>query len=124
MEPLESSPMPTRAALIGITINNSWPTGDPQKPVRCAYVATNSTQRIAFVSLQNTKNPERVVRIVTRNSHFHDMPYGIVVELHLTQELAAGETVYVSVAQAGATSYYPPQPIDDVPSAAQATLRS
>ncbi len=123
MEPLESSPMPTRAALIGITANNSWSTGDPQRPVRSAYVATNSTQRIAFVSLQNTKQPERVLRIVTRNAHFHDMPYGIVVEVHLAQELAAGETIYLSLAQAGATSYYPPQPIDDVP-APVATLRS
>ena len=115
MEPLESSPMPTRAALIGITATNSWPTGDPEQPIRCAYVATNSTQRIAFVSLQATRHAERVLRILTRSSHFQDMPYGIVVELHLARELAAGETVYLSLAQAGATSYYPPQRIDDAP---------
>ena len=113
MEPLESSPMPTRAALIGITTTNSWSAGTPEQPIRYAYVATNSTQRIAFVSLQNTRHPEHVLRIATRPSYFQDMPYGVVIELYLNQELPAGETVYLSLAQVGATSYYPPQPIDD-----------
>ncbi len=103
MEPLETSPMPTRAALIGINTANSWQAGPPQQPVRTAYIATNSTQRVAFISLQNAKNP----------SYFPDMPYGLVIELHLTNDLAAGETIYLSLAQAGATAYYPPQPIDD-----------
>ncbi len=105
--------MPTRAALIGITSANSWQAGTPEKPVRFAYVATNSTQRLAFVSLQNAKFPDRVLKVATRTSYFQDMPYGMVVELYLTQDLGPGETVYVSLAQVGATSYYPPQPIDD-----------
>jgi hypothetical protein len=41
------------------------------------------------------------------------MPYGLVVEVHLAQELAEGEAIYLSLAQAGATTYYPPQQIDD-----------
>ncbi len=113
MEPLETSPMPTRAVLIGINAANSWQGGAAGHPVRYAYVATNSTQRIAFISLQNARNPHHVVRAATRPSYFQDMPYGMVVELYLTEDLAAGETVYLSLAQVGATSYYPPQPIDD-----------
>jgi len=113
MESLECSPMPTRAVLIGLTSSNSWPTGTPQRPVRFAYIATNSTQRIAFVSLQSTKSLEKVVSVATRSSFFQDMPYGLVIELYLSEDLVPGETVYVSLAQQGATSYYPPQPIDD-----------
>jgi len=50
MEPLETSPMPTHAVLVGIDMVNSWLAGTPRHPVRVCYVATNSTQRIAFVS--------------------------------------------------------------------------
>jgi hypothetical protein len=113
MEPLETSPMPTRAALIGINTANSWQAGPPQQPVRTAYIATNSTQRVAFISLQNARNPHQVLHVITRPSYFPDMPYGLVIELHLTSDIAAGETIYLSLAQAGATAYYPPQPIDD-----------
>lgn len=105
--------MPTRAALIGITTTNSWQAGSAEEPVRLAYIATNSTQRIAFVSLQSTKSLEKVVSVATRASFLQDMPYGLVIELYLTEDLVTGETVYVSLAQQGATSYYPPQPIDD-----------
>jgi len=113
MEPLETSPMPTHAVLIGINAANSWQGGTAGRPVRYAYVATNSTQRVAFVSLQNARNPHRVIGAATRLSYLQDMPYGVVVELYLTEDLAPGETVYLSLAQVGATSYYPPQPIDD-----------
>jgi hypothetical protein len=41
------------------------------------------------------------------------MPDGVVVEVHLTRDLASGETIYLSLAQAGATGYFPPQPIAD-----------
>jgi hypothetical protein len=112
MEPLESTPMPTHAALIGITAANSWPTGAAGSPIRLAYIATNSTQRISFVSLQ-TAQPGNLLRIASRPSFFQDMPYGVVVELHLTKDLAAGEAVYVTLAQCGASIYFPPQPIDD-----------
>jgi hypothetical protein len=113
MEPLETSPMPTHAVLVGIDMVNSWLAGTPRHPVRVCYVATNSTQRIAFVSLHNARSSHRILRAATRPAYFQDMPYGIVVELYLTEDLAPGETVYISLAQAGATSYYPPQPIDD-----------
>ncbi len=113
MEPLETSPMPTRAVLIGINAANSWQAGIAGQPVRYAYVTTNSTQHIAFVSLQNARNPHQVIRAATRPSYFQDMPYGVVVALYLTEDLADGETIYLSLAQVGATSYYPPQPIDD-----------
>lgn len=113
MEPLETCAMPTRAVLLGINTANSWQSGAPQQPVRTAYIATNSTQRIAFVSLQVVKNPHQVLHVLTRPSYLADMPYGLVVELHLTTDLAPGETIFLSLAQAGATAYYPPQPIDD-----------
>jgi hypothetical protein len=113
MEPLESSPMPTHAALIGITAANSWLGGTPELPVRSAYIATNSTQRLSFVSLQTATQPASVLRIASRPAFFPDMPYGAVVELFLTRDLAPADTVYVSLAQTGATIYFPPQPIDD-----------
>jgi hypothetical protein len=113
MEPLQSIPMPTHAVLIGLNTANSWPTGDPARPTRLAYIATNSTQRLAFVSLQSAGHATHVLRVASRPSHFDDMPYGLVVEVHLAQELAEGEAIYLSLAQAGATTYYPPQQIDD-----------
>jgi len=111
MEPLQSIPMPTHAVLIGVNTANSWPTGDPAQPVRLAYIATNSTQRLSFVSLQSSA--DTVIRIVSRPAHFDDMPYGVVIELYLTRDIAEGEAIYLSLAQAGATTYYPPQQIDD-----------
>jgi hypothetical protein len=113
MEPLEATPMPTHAALIGITAANSWPTGTDESPIRVAYIATNSTQRISFVSLQTAAKPGNVLRIASRPSFFQDMPYGVVIEIHLAKDLVAGEAVYVTLAQCGASIYFPPQPIDD-----------
>jgi hypothetical protein len=113
LRPLETSPMPTHAALIAINSDNSWRDATASLPVRYAYVATNSTQPVAFASLQQTTYPERILRIATRPSSLQAMPDGVVVEVHLTRDLASGETIYLSLAQAGATGYFPPQPIAD-----------
>ena len=92
---------------------NSWRSGSPLSPVRLAYVATNSTERLSFVSLQTSSQLARIVRLAARPSLFLDMPYGVVIEIHLSRDLTEGETIQVALAQAGATTYYPPQPIDD-----------
>ncbi len=113
MEPLETSSMPTHAVLLGINTVNSRQAGTPQQPVRTCYVATNSTHPVAFVSLQAARNPYQILRAATRAARFDDMPYGLVIELYLTNDLHEGETVFLSLAQVGATTYYPPQPIDD-----------
>ena len=113
MEPLQAIAMPAQGVLVGITTANSWQTGSATMPVYFAYIATNSTQRLSFVSLQHATRPEDVMLIASRPSSFDDMPYGVVVEVYLSKPLAVGEAVYVSLAQAGATTYYPPQPIDD-----------
>jgi hypothetical protein len=113
MQPLESVAMPTHGVLVGINAHNSWLSGSADAPLRLAYIATNSTQRLSFLSVQSAPNPRHLLRVASRPSNFDDMPYGVVVELHLTHDLAEGEAIYLSVAQAGATTYYPPQQIDD-----------
>ncbi len=113
MEPLQAIAMPTTGVLVGITAANSWQTGTATLPAYYAYIATNSTQRLSFVSLQNAVRDQDVVVVASRPSYFDDMPYGVVIEVYLARPLAEGETVYLSLAQAGATTYYPPQPIDD-----------
>ena len=113
MEPLQAIPMPAHGVLVGITAANSWQTGSATMPVYFAYIATNSTQRLSFVSLQTAARAEDVMLIASRPSYLDDMPYGVVVEVHMSRPLTVGEAVYVSLAQAGATTYFPPQPIDD-----------
>jgi hypothetical protein len=113
MDPLQAIAMPAHCVLVGVTAANSWKTGSAGMPVYFAYIATNSTQRLSFVSLQSAAGPEDVILIASRPSNFDDMPYGVVVEVYLSKPLAVGETVYVALAQAGATTYFPPQPIDD-----------
>jgi hypothetical protein len=113
MEPLQPVEMPTHGVLIGINTTNSWQSGTSTRPVRLAYIATNSTQRLSFVSVQSTAHPEKILRVGSRPSNFDDMPYGLVVELYLTEDIADSEAVYLSLAQSGATTYYPPQQIDD-----------
>jgi hypothetical protein len=113
MEPLQAISVPTHGVLVSLNAANSWPTGAAEQPVRLAYIATNSTQRLSFVSLQSATHPQHVVRIASRSANFDDMPYGVVVEVYLAQDLVEGEDVTLSLAQAGATTYYPPQQIDD-----------
>ncbi len=114
MDPLPLIPMPTHGVLIGMTTANSWLTGSDALPVLLAYIATDSAERLSFVSLQTAPRVEDVLCIAGRPSRLHDMPYGLVIEVHLARRLEDAETVYVSLAQAGATIYYPPQPIDDL----------
>ncbi len=113
MEPLQAIPMPATGVLVGLTMANSWQNNAPGAIVLLAYIATNSTQRFSLVSLQYAPRVGDVILVASRASHFDDMPYGVVIEVYLKQPLAEGESVMVSLAQAGATTYYPPQPIDD-----------
>ena len=113
MEPLQAIPMPTHGAQAGLTTENSWSAEAGEATLLLAYIATNSTQPVSFVSLQSATRMSDVLRLASRPSQFDDMPYGFVVEVYLARPLGQGEAVFVSVAQAGATTYYPPQPIDD-----------
>ena len=113
MDPLQAVAMPTHAVLAGLTADNSWQSGTAEEPVYLAYIATNSTQSLSFVSLQSAGFPQGVRRITSRRSFSPDYQYGVVLELSLSQTLAPGQAVYVTLAQAGATTYYPPQPIQD-----------
>ena len=114
LDPLQPVPMPTHAVLVSVSTNNSFAAPEPAGgELRLAYIATNSTQRIAFVSVQAGGRSAILISVATRPSLFADLPYGIVVELRLAVPLAAGETILLTFAQAGATKYYPPQPIDD-----------
>ena len=111
---LDPVPMPTHAVLVGITASNSWPTGTFASPRRCAYIATDSTQPLAFVSLQAATHPTHIRRVAARPALLKDMPHGLVIELDLTHDLTPNETIHLAIAQAGATTYYAPQPIDDL----------
>jgi hypothetical protein len=110
MEPLQSVTMPTHGVLVSIDTANSWPVAADGQTVRLAYIATDSVEKLSFVSLQSGAN---VLRILSRPANFDDMPYGVVVEVHLAQDIAEGEAIHLAVAQAGATAYYPAQQIDD-----------
>jgi hypothetical protein len=111
MEPLQTITMPTQGVLVGIDSANSWQAGSPDKPVRLAYIATDSTERMSFCSLQAGAS---VLKVGSRPSNFGDMEYGVVVEVYLSADLGEGETVWLALAQAGATTYFPPQQIDDL----------
>jgi len=113
MEPLQSVPVPTTAVLVAIDTANSWPSESDGTIVRLAYIATDSTERLSFVSLQSATHPAHVLHIASRPSRFDDMPYGVVVEVYLAQDIAGADTVTLALAHAGATVYYPPQEIDD-----------
>ena len=118
MDPLEATPVPTNGVLIDLNTANSWPAlvENPNgiQTVRRAYIATNSTQRLSFVTLQSAAHMANIVRVASRPSLFDDMAYGLVVEVYLTHDIAEGDAIHLSLAHAGATTYYPPQQIDDV----------
>jgi len=114
MEPMQSIPMPTHAVLVGITTANSWSSNSSGELVRLAYIASNSTQPLSFVSLQSATHTAKVIRVASRPSHLEDMSYGLVVEVYLSRDIVEGEAVHLSLAHAGATTYYPPQQIDDI----------
>lgn len=113
MQPLQAVPMPSHGVILEIHAQNSWPTLVSGVTVRTAYVATDSDQRLSFAALQSAIFSGTVLRLAARPSRFNDMPHGVVIELHLSQELQPGDIIYIALAQAGAATYYPPQQIDD-----------
>lgn len=113
MDPLQSVPMPVNAVLVGLTTANSWPSATQHGIIRCAYIATNSTQRVSFVTLQSGVHTSEVLRVASRPSLYDDMPYGVVIVVTLARDITDEESIHLSLAQAGATTYYPPQQIDD-----------
>jgi len=114
MEPLQSVPMPTHGVHVALDTGNSWAVAIPGQIVRLAYIATDSAERVSFVSLQSATHAEDVLRVMSRPARLEGMSYGVVIEVHLASDIAEGETIDVALAQAGATTYYPPQQIDDV----------
>ncbi len=113
MDPLQAIMMPTHGVLVGITSENSWETGTPAGIVYYAFVATNSTMGLSFVSLQTASKPEHVLRLASRPAFKRDFQHGVVVEVYTSAPLGEGEAVYVYLAQAGATVYFPAQAIED-----------
>ncbi len=113
MAPLPSLPMPTVGALIEITRENSWLTGTAELPVRFAFVATDSTVDLSFLSMQTATHPKSVIRLASRPAFIPGYEHGAVIEVYLSADLADREAVYVHFAQAGATVYFPAQPIGD-----------
>ena len=93
---------------------NSWPTLIAGVIIRTTYIATDSSQRLSFAALQSATAPAHILRIASRPSLFEDMFYGLVIELHLSEDLNPGDAVHLALAHAGATTYYPPQQIDDI----------
>jgi hypothetical protein len=106
--------MPTHGALIGLTPENTWRVSTSAGFTYCAYIATNSAQRLSFLTLHTASRPDAILRVASRPAGFPDMPYGVVIELHLAEELQPGESIFLSLAQSGATTYFPAQPIDDL----------
>ncbi len=111
MDPLEAVAMPTHAVLLGLTAENTWLTSPGA--VYLAYIATNSTQAVSLVSLHSTTGGVEVRSLAGRRSYSPDYHYGVVLELTLERQFQAGQSVHVTLAQAGATTYYPPQPTQD-----------
>ena len=112
VDPLQPVAMPTQAVLISLTEENCWLT-EGASLVYLAYVATNSTQAASFVSLQGAANGVEVRSLAGRRSYSPDYQYGVVLVLSLADKLETGQSVHVMLAQSGATTYYPPQPIQD-----------
>ncbi len=113
MDPLQSVAMPTHAVMLGLTAENSWLGGQGDNHIYLAYIATNSTQALSLVSLHSTAGAAGVRRLSSRRSYSPDYQYGVVVEITLDQRFTPGQSVHITLAQAGATTYYPPQPIQD-----------
>lgn len=112
MEPLQAVGMPTHGVSVGMTTENSWGVAAAAGMRYVAYVATNSTQELSFASLQSVSGTVDVTGVAARASYSADYQYGVVVEVFVTREMRADETVHVALGQAGATTYYPPQPIE------------
>ena len=113
MDPLQPVAMPTHAVLLGLTADNCWRTSNGAGNLYMAYIATNSTQALSFVSLHSSAAGAEVRGVASRRSYSPDYQYGVVVELTLEHRFEPGQSVHLTLAQAGATTYYPPQPIQD-----------
>ena len=113
MDPLQSIAMPTHAVLLGLTADNSWLGSNGEENRYLAYIATNSTQALSFVSLHSSAGSTTVRKLSSRRSYSPDYQYGVVVEFVLDREFMPGQSVHITLAQAGATTYYPPQAIQD-----------
>ncbi len=113
MDPLQPVAMPTHAVVVGLTAENSWLTDDGGSARYLAYIASDSTQQASFVSLNSNSGGAEVLSLAARSSYSPEYRYGVVLEVLLTRELPPGQAVHVTLAQAGATTYYPPQPIQD-----------
>lgn len=113
MDPLQSVAMPTHAVLLGLTADNSWLSSTEVQHLYLAYIATNSTQALSIVSMHSIAGGADVRSVSSRRSFSPDYQFGVVVELTLEHGFAPGQSVHITLAQAGATTYYPPQPIQD-----------
>lgn len=115
IDPLKPIPMPSYGVLLGLTTSNSWPLEVGGRKLRMAYVATDSTERFSFVAVQSQARTGQVGHIASRPTLYPDMPHGVVIEVYLADDLGDEERIQVVLAQAGATTYFPPQQIDDLP---------
>jgi hypothetical protein len=113
MDPLQAIAAPTHGVLVEITKDNSWETGTAGTPVYVAFVATNSTLSLSFVSLQTASAGVAVARLASRPAFKRDYQHGVVVEVHTAAPLEEGQAVYFYLAQSGATVYFPAQAIED-----------
>ena len=116
IHPLPGVPMPAFAVRLAVTAANTWrlpETGGVE--VRLAYIATDSAMPLAFVSADAGPVLPKLLALGTRPARFEEMESGLVLEMVFAEPLLAGETLLLSFTQAGATIYYPPQPIDDGP---------
>jgi hypothetical protein len=113
MDPLQAFAMPTHGVLVTISSANSWRAGSDCEAIRFAYVATNSSEPLSFVSVHSATHPDRVAGCASRPSRLAEMSFGVVIELYLMADLAEGDEVRLALAHAGASIYYPAQPIDE-----------
>ena len=113
MEPLQTHPMPTSYVLVPLTAGNAWQSGSAGSYSYFAYVATDSDDPIAVVSLRSATEPDAVLRVAARQAYLVGYERGVVVELYVSQPLGVGDSVTVVLAQSGASMYFPPQPIED-----------
>lgn len=115
MDPLAAVPMPTHAASVTLNDDNTWLSSQPGDEIALykAYIATNSTESISLTSLRVATAGVAVLGLGSRPSYSADYQYGVVLELRLASPFAGNQAVHLTLAQAGATTYYPPQPIQD-----------
>ena len=115
IDPLRPILMPSHGVSIGLTAGNSWLLQASGELMRMAYVATDSKERFSLAVLQSATRPRQVTQVFSRPALDEALPHGVVIELHLSEDLKEEDQVQIALAQAGATTYFPPQQIDDLP---------